>query len=266
MVVKMKRYLKIYQVFLFQYLKQLLQYRMDFLIGAGSFLFIQASGVLFITLVFTQIPSLNGWTLDKMIFLYGFFQLPRGIDHLFTDNIWMIPSKVRRGDIDRYLVRPINPLFQCIAERFQPEAFGELIVGVILIAYTLDKVGITLNLLTLGMMLIYVIMGSMIYTGIKLITASVGFWAMNSMPLMTSVYNIADFSKYPIVIFPKVVQIIITYVIPFGFVSFFPANSILNHSSSMDVLMGSSVALILLWIVAYRLWLYGLKSYQSVGS
>jgi ABC-2 type transport system permease protein len=93
----MKRYLKIYRVFFAQYLKQLIQYRVDFSIGILSFLLIQFSGILFIGLVFQSIHTLNGWTLDQMVFLYGFFQIPRGLDHLFTDNIWLIPNKIRRG-------------------------------------------------------------------------------------------------------------------------------------------------------------------------
>jgi ABC-2 type transport system permease protein len=99
-------------------------------------------------LVFAQIPDLNGWSLDEMIFLYGYFQLPRGLDHLLTDNIWLIPSRVRRGDIDRYLLRPINPLFQVIVERFQIEAFGELAIGILLVAYAIPRLSIVWTPLT----------------------------------------------------------------------------------------------------------------------
>ena len=126
----MKRFFKIYMTFSSQYIKRLVHYRLDFAIGVLSFVFVQFSGILLITLVFQQIPDLNGYTFEQMVFFYGFFQLPRGLDHLITDNIWLIPNKIRKGDLDRHLLRPIDPLFQIIAERFQHEALGELIAGI----------------------------------------------------------------------------------------------------------------------------------------
>lgn len=266
MAVNMKRYLRIYLSSTAQHLKRMLQYRSDFLIGAGSFLFMQASGILFMALIFQQIPDLNGWTLTQMMFLYGYFQLPRGLDHLLTDNIWLIPTKVRRGEIDRYLLRPINPLFQLVIERFQVEAFGELAVGVALMIYTIPLLDIQVNLGTILLGILFIILGALIYTSIKLITASIGFWVINSMPIMTTIYNIADFSKYPTTIFPKAIQWTVTYLIPFAFVSFLPATVLLNRADATPILIGSVIAVMILTSFAYFLWTLGLKSYQSVGN
>lgn len=262
----MKRYLTIYRVFLTQYLKRLVNYRMDFLVGAASFVFVQAAGVLFIALVFAQIPDLNGYSYDQMLFLYGFFQIPRGIDHLFTDNIWLIPQKIRRGEIDRYLVRPINPLFQLISERFQQEAFGELVVGISLILYSAGRITLRTDLFAILATLLLILIGSLIYTSIKLLTASVSFWILNSMQLMTSVYNLADFAKYPTPIFPMAIQVLITYVVPFAFVSFLPASYLMNKTELPGVLFGSLCALILIGTAALGLWRKGLSAYQSSGS
>jgi ABC-2 type transport system permease protein len=266
MVDDMKRYLTIYKVFLIQYLKRLVQYRMDFLIGAASFVFVQFAGVLFIGLVFSQIPDLNGYSFDEMMFLYGFFQIPRGLDHLFTDNIWLIPQKIRRGDIDSYLVRPINPLFQLISERFQQEAFGELIVGITLIFYSIGRVDLRFGFFEILATLLLILIGALIYTSIKLLTGSISFWIMNSMQLMTSVYNLADFAKYPTPIFPVAIQVLITYVVPFAFVSFLPASYLMRKTELPGVLFGSVMALTLIGSAALWLWHKGLNSYQSSGS
>jgi ABC-2 type transport system permease protein len=153
-----------------------------------------------------------------------------------------------------------------VIERFQIEAFGELIVGVALMIYTIPLLNITLTFGTIGLGLLFIILGALIYTSIKLITASIGFWVINSMPIMTTVYNIADFSKYPTTIFPKVIQYTVTYLIPFAFVSFLPATALLNRSNGLEILLGSIIAVSVLSIAAYRLWVLGLKSYQSVGS
>ena len=78
--------------------------------------------------------------MDQLIFIYGFAQIPRGIDHLFTDNIWLVAWRlVLNGDFDRYMLRPMNIFFQVIAEKLQPDALGELLVGTILVCRALTK-------------------------------------------------------------------------------------------------------------------------------
>lgn len=265
MGVSMKRFLKIYFTFTTQYIKRLVHYRLDFAIGVLSFVFVQFSGILLITLVFQQIPDLNGYTFEQMVFFYGFFQIPRGIDHLITDNIWLIPNKIRKGELDRHLLRPIDPLFQIVAERFQHEAFGELIIGGLLIAITFPSLGIQPSLWTILMMFALIIIGSLIYTSIKLLTASISFWTMNSMQVMVTVYNISDFAKYPITIFPTLIQTIITYVVPFAFVSFYPAKVLLNQANGLSILAQSSIALLIMASCALWVWNTGLKGYESTG-
>ena len=130
MLKKIKRYARLYRVLVVQFFKMIMQSKVDFLIGLFCFFFTQAMGIMFLYLVFRQIPSLNGWTLEQLIFIYGFAQIPRGIDHLLTDNIWLIAWRmVISGDFDRYMLRPMNILFQVISEKLQPDAIGELLIN-----------------------------------------------------------------------------------------------------------------------------------------
>ena len=54
----MKKYCKLYIKFLQQYIKTLIEYRADFILGLIGFLFVQSIGVIFIGLIFNNIPSL----------------------------------------------------------------------------------------------------------------------------------------------------------------------------------------------------------------
>ena len=109
----MRRYFRLYLKFLEQYIKTLIEYRADFILGLIGFLFVQSVGVIFITLIFNAIPSLKGWGFYEILFIYGFAQIPRGIDHVFTDQLWIFSwQTIVEGKFDKYLVRPLNPLFQ----------------------------------------------------------------------------------------------------------------------------------------------------------
>ena len=58
----MRRYVQLYGYFLEQRFKILMEYRVNFLIGASSTFFLQGSSLLAIWVIMGQIPSLNGWT------------------------------------------------------------------------------------------------------------------------------------------------------------------------------------------------------------
>ena len=66
---KIKRYMRLYKVFIAQFFKVIMQSKVDFLMGLFGFFFTQIAGILFLYLVFEQIPSLQGWSLEQMIFI-----------------------------------------------------------------------------------------------------------------------------------------------------------------------------------------------------
>lgn len=264
---KIKRYCRLYKVFIAQFFKSIIQSKVDFLMGLFGFFLTQALGIAFLYLIFEQIPSLNGWTLDQLIFIYGFAQIPRGLDHLLTDNIWMIAWRmVITGDFDRYMLRPMNVFFQIICEKLQPDAIGELLVGTILVVMSLAKGIVIVDALHVVLFIVSIIAGAIIYSSIKLFFASISFWVKMSGPFLQVAYEMADFAKYPTEIYSKPVRFILTMVIPFAFVAYIPASYfLLDKSPWMTVGIECAIAAVF-WIVAYSFFKYGVSKYESAGN
>ncbi|MBI9011420.1 MAG: ABC-2 family transporter protein [Clostridiales bacterium] len=262
------KHFKIYKIFMKQYLKTLMEYRTDFLIGMLSFFVLQASNLIFISLVFSRIPHLNGWTYHEVLFIYGLSQIPRGIDHLFTDNLWLLAgSYVKSGQFDKYLLRPINPLFHLIAERFQPDAFGEIIIGVSIFTYAYGQLGLSFTVIQWGLLIIAILAGVVIYTSIKLICASAALWTKKSQQFLFIVYQLSDFSSYPLSIFSTFIKAILTFVIPFGFVAFIPASYFIGKPVYPLTILWGVVVAAAFWTVGYQIvWKSGLRAYESTGS
>lgn len=263
----MRKYFKLYKMFLSQYLKSLMEYRIDFFIGLFGFFLAQATGIAFLYLIFQRIPTLNGWSFYEVMFIYGFAQLPKGLDHLFTDNLWALSGRIIvRGEFDKYLLRPINPLFHLLAEVFQPDAFGELLVGIILVLVSLSKLGITISVINILMFILLVIFSTLIYSSIKLLLASIAFWIKYSQAILFTGYMLSDFVKYPINIYANWLQKILTFMIPFAFTAYFPAGYFLGKVNFLNATCGTVLAGSLSFCIAYFVWLQGIKVYESSGS
>ena len=125
------RYTRLYWYFLVQRFKILMEYRVNFLIGASSTFFLQGSSILAIWVVMRQIPSMQGWSFPEVLLIYGLVTLAQSLNHMFADNLWTIGwAYIRSGQFDRFLVRPIDPLFHLLADRFEDTADFLAHVGV----------------------------------------------------------------------------------------------------------------------------------------
>ena len=263
----MGRYLDIYKDFVKQYFKILMQSKANFFIGVICFVFSQVSGILFLTIVFAQIPNLNGWSFYEILFIYGFAQLPRGLDHLYADHIWLFSrDTIIKGEFDRYLLRPLNPLFQVLAEEFQLDALGEILTGIVIVVIAIVNLNISISVLSVVLFIIVIIAGSVIYTSIKLFFASLAFWLKDSFQILNIVYMFSDFTKYPMSIYSKGVQYLLNFIIPFAFTAFIPASFFLGKGNFTSGVLGTCIIAIIAFVIAYGTWLKGMKAYESSGN
>ncbi len=263
----MRRSWKIYRLLAAQNLKRLMEYRADFLTGAVSFLIDQAIGIAFIFIIFTQIPQLAGFTFPQILFIYGLSQIPKGLDHLLADNLWCVGYFiVRKGDFDKYLIRPINPLFHVIAETFQVDAIGELIVGIGLLIYACPSAELHINVWTVLLTVIAVPFAALIYTSLKIITASFAFWMKSSGFIIQMVYGMNEFSKYPTTIYSLPVRIFVTYIIPFAFTGYYLSLYILTGTDPLWSIGGVILISTVLFVISLLIWNKGLSAYESAGA
>lgn len=264
---KIRRAMRIHRIFIAQELKRMMEYKGDFIVGVIGFLLVQCSNLLLLWLIFANIPSLMGWSLDQIVFIYGFSLIPKGIDHLFFDNLWNIGYFiVRKGDFDKYLTRPVNTLFHVLVEKIQIDALGELIVGIALVCVTLPRLGVEWSVLKVLLAVLVIPFATLIYTGIKTVTASVAFWTKRSGSVIYMFYMVNDFAKYPAAIYNEVVKNIITYIVPFALTAYYPALYILTGENPLFNIGMTALAAAVLMTLGVIVWHRGIRAYESAGS
>jgi len=262
----LKKYLTLYWEFFKQNAKTMIEYKTDFVIGIISTFINQFYGIFFVWVIFENIKQIHGWTFYEITFVYGLLTMAKGIDMFFFDNLYSLGFEyVRDGSFDIFMIRPLSPLFQLVASYMQQDGIGLLLLGAIVIARSLQELHIVLGPLHILFLIIFVISGAAIISAINLMTATLGFKTVNSHIIMSSVSSLQDFALYPILIYPKFIGFILTWIIPYAFASFYPADYFLRKGYQMYSIFTPIVA-ILLWVVAIKVWKIGLKNYSSTGS
>lgn len=261
------KYLRLYKFYFAKSVKARLSYRLDTFIGIFGFSITNAVTFSTLYLTISSIPSLNGWDINKLGFLYGFYLMPKAIDHIFSDNIWqMANGGMTTGLFDKYLIRPINTLFQLVAENVQLEGLGEFILGVSLLILFAPNAGINWNIDAFVTIVFALIFGIILFFSIKLLFGSISFWTKRSIQLMSMVYNLNDFSKYPLEIFGNVIKAFLLYVIPFSLVLFRPIEALMNQTDVWLPLLLSGVGSLVFLSLSLIVYRQGLKHYESIGS
>jgi ABC-2 type transport system permease protein len=249
----MQRYARLYGCFLEQRFKILMEYRVNFLIGMISTVIQQGAWLLTIWVVMRQIPNMRGWSFPEVLLIYGLITLAQSLNHMFADNLWTIGwAYIRSGQFDRFLVRPIDPLFHLLADRFCHDGIGHFAVGVALVASAGATLGLVWTPLKIFYLVVAVLSGGAIFVALNLITATSAFWIIESIPVTQIVFNNYEFAKYPLSIYHRSIQFLLTWIIPYGFASFYPASYLLGRDVGPLAWLGPVVAAVLL-AFGYRL-------------
>lgn len=264
---QIKRMFRMHRIFVVQELKRMMEYKGDFIIGIIGFILFQVSNLLFLWLVFQQVPDLMGWSISEIVFIYGFSLIPKGLDHLLFDNLWAVGHYiVRKGEFDKYLTRPVNTLFHVMVEKFQIDALGELIMGFALLALTVPQTSVEWSVQKVLLGLAVIPFAALIYTAVKIITASVAFWSKRSGSVIYMFYMVSDFAKYPVSIYNRVVRDVITYFIPFAFTAYYPAVYILRGENPLFCIGMPVLISIIMMALGIAVWHKGMRAYESAGS
>lgn len=263
----LKKHLKIYWLYFRQYWKSRLVYKADFLLGFTAQAVSLMTALAFLTLIFTRVESINGWSFNEMLLLAGIGGFVMNLHHIFLFNVYRLGETfVVQGKLDRVLVRPLNPLFQIYADDVSDNNISKFVVNAALIVYATSKLSMNLGIQEAVYGLFALISGVLIFAGIFLIFATTGFWTGKSRSAMWLVFQLSDFRKYPYSIYQAPVQAILVTLVPLAFASFFPATFFLDKPGWNAWQLASLIAGPIFYFIAYKFWRFGLSNYSSTGS
>lgn len=264
---KAGKYLKIYWLYFRQYWKSRLIYKTDFLLGGVGQLLNTAVSIAFLTLIFTQVDSLQGWTFDEMLFLAGLSGVILFLHHIFFFNIYRLGEDyVLTGDFDRFLLRPLSPLFQVYADTVHDNSLPKVVANAALVVYASIQMGLVPTPLKVFYGLAAILSGILTVAAIYLFFATTAFWTGTSRNAIWLIFRISDFRRYPLDIFGLAIQAMLVTVVPLAFASFFPAAFLLGKGGYTTWKMATPLAGPVFFGLAYMFWRFGLKRYSSTGS
>jgi ABC-2 type transport system permease protein len=242
-----------------------LQYRLNTVIGILSGAIWQGTGFAFIWVVMHTFPTMAGWGLAEIAFLYGLRLTAHALAMIPLMSVNDIQWVVRNGEFDRFLLRPLNPLVQLMGNRMGIAQFGDLLVGVTLLAVAGRNAPIQWNAWLIAFCLAAIVGGALIEGAFFLALCSLALRMIDTFALRVFVDDVfSKFGSYPMKIFGGVTEWLLTFVLPVAFVAYVPASVVLGK---LDHPLAAAAPLlgVALVALAYLVWKRQLDHYQSTG-
>lgn len=259
-------YLGLLLEYLKNYMKTRLTYRADFWVEVISDLLFQAVNFIFILVVFTHTDNLGGWSREEVIFVYGFFMVPFGLFSCFV-NMWNFSERyIVKGEMDRILTRPAHNLFQILLENVDPPALFGSVIGTVIMIITGVQLGIPFEWWTMPALIILSLGAVAIYTGIYTALTSISFYSDAPTGIVPLMYNIQNYGRYPVTIYNRTIQVILTWVLPFAFVGVYPAALFLQRDEMRQMALLTPLMGAIFFGIGLVSWNMGVKRYKGAGS
>ena len=266
------RYFTAYREFWRLNFLTLVEYKANFWIWLIFTVGYHGTAIFTIWIMMSRFPSMNGWNWGQVFFLYTLYMLGHTLNNTFFYTIGEVPVHVREGRFDRFLVRPLDPLFQVLSQPGQiwPD---ELIVAAVFFSASQAVVHLHWSAATALLILGATSGGALIDFAIQLAIATLAFWVIRLDTLRWVVMSLEnDFTRYPLSIYNRLVRVVLSFVLPFAFMNYFPATALLHKTVdggyAINPAFGWLSPLVgLVWFAAaYLFWRRGLDRYQSTGS
>ena len=265
-------YIKLFFIFFRLNLKAQMEYRINFIMSIFHILILQLGNLGLIWVVLDNFQALREWTFGEIAFLVGLRLLSHGLFTLFLPEIyWGLSNYIVRGEFDRFLLKPVNPLFLLITNGIILSGITDFSSGIVILWIATKSLGLNWTFINLLILLVVVFSGLLIELSAYLATSSVAFWVTNLQTLNFITFQFHEqYILYPVSIYGKPIQYFLTFIIPFAFINFYPSAYFLNKPSSLlfhpYFAYLTPIVAFISFGVAYFIWKRGILVYQSTGS
>lgn len=259
------RYLKLIAANFKYCLLRILEFRAEVFSWTFISLFWALVHLMITNIIFGQVDSIAGWTRQEALVLSVTGSMFNSLLWLFIiPSILDLSEKIRKGDFDFYLLRPVDSQFLVSISRFEFDSYLRVLAMIILLFRLVPQAGPVSVFGILGFVIL-IGLGMVIYYSMFLLIATLCFWLIQLEALEDLFDTMVTMGRYPTSIFEGGLRVIFFYLIPMVFVATFPVQVLLGKSGFELVVLGFVMAAVFLF-ASNRFWNFALKHYSSASS
>ena len=258
--------MKLYFEYFMVNLKSELQYKTSFIMSFISQFFVFFGYYFTIICLFDKFSNIKGFTMYEVLLTFSIIQFGFSFCESFFRGLDEFDNLIINGTFDKLLIRPRNIMLQIFGEQISFIKMSRLLQSIIILIISIAKIDVIWNISKVITLIFMLISSIVIFLGIFILSASYCFLTIKGLEVR-NVFTAGGkhMAQYPIGIFKKGFIWFFTFIIPYGFINYYPLLYILDRKSN-NLLMFSPLITIIYLIPCIIVFYKGIKKYKSAGS
>ncbi len=226
--------------------------------------------LLFFHTIFRNTSRIEGWNEYQYLFFLGCYYALEGlIETLFLENCVEFGELVRTGNLDFFLLKPIDEQFLLSFRHIDWSTAPKILIGGALMGFGLWKLGEPVTPARLTGFLVALVSGIAMAYSFLLILASTAIWMVRNQSLMELWWLFSSLMRYPRDIYEEpwaaLIQKVFTFILPALLVVSVPAEAMVRILEPA-ILVWTVCAGLLMLLVSRWIFRKSIRSYRSASS
>lgn len=238
----------------------------DLVAGIVGDAVVAGSGLVVIAALFHRAGPIAGFHAGEVLVAWGLAQAALGVAQALFAGLFTLNRRyLLGGEMDRVLLRPLDPFGQVMVERLDPGGAVRTLVGLGVVAHGASAMGVALGLGTLAAIGAWTVGGALLVAGVLTAAASTGFRIRHEGSAVGLVAQFQGLAHVPLPVLPAPFAAAALTVVPFALTGFVPAMALCGRPEWTALAAAQPI----LGIAAFALgrWTFarGLARYGEIG-
>lgn len=261
----LRKYLGLYAAFFRASFIADLEYRVNFVTRIVTDIFWYAAQIVGFEVLYRHTTKIGDWELPQTrVFLGMLFVVDAIYMVLLHDNLDRFSDKVRKGELDLLLAKPVNSQFMVSLQRASTALLGNLAIALAWLSYSLWHLE-GFSWPRLLWLVILIPSGVTVLYGLRFMMASLAVVFARAENLQFIWYQVYKLGMRPDSIYVPWLKMILLTFVPVAVIASLPARALLDPPDVVLFLWSPVLACITVWLSA-KVWKSCLKRYSSASS
>lgn len=221
--------------------------------------------LLFLLIIKRTIPYFAGYTSDQMIVFYLAYQFIDVTSQIMYRGVYNFGTKVKTGEFDFLLTKPINVLFQTLIGEPDLNDALFLLPNILITGYLLITLDLSITLASALWFIILLVNSFLIATALHILVVVTGILTTEVDGVVWMMRDLNGLGRFPVTIYAEWLRTLLFFIVPVGVMLTVPAQVLLGLPPTLSVAMALVLG-VSFFGVSLSLWNWSLRRYSSASS
>jgi len=217
--------------------------------------------------IYSQVGSIGTWNKSQMILFIGTFSIINALAMtFFLFGLITIPEKIKSGELDLYITKPIPSLLYLSFESIDLGSFPLVFASIALIFYAVSGMTVSITFLSVVGYIFLVILMTVLWYDLMVIIRTIPFFLIQASFIENLEGEVLTLcTKIPGTLFKGPFKILFLLLLPYGLMATVPAQFFSGTLSTFGFVYAVALVAVFHCFTMF-FWKFGLKHYKSASS